>query len=214
MLNPEKIELQDTAAISDALSDFDRQLSEFAPSSTTTLATKEVLTTQSAHAAVDMVQMKVSKDVINTPEIDDFAEKLNSFKTDFGSKTGASSIPPNKQNWLAPNQASRALDELSSSIEQVLSNLPDRESASLKWQNLVEHLRLLSTLREELDQIEARFDKTIHEIDSVRQDIASLLDETQEEEKEKLYSYQVRLQLAESLKTKLNAAFTAADEAP
>jgi hypothetical protein len=104
-----------------------------------------------------------------------------------------------------PVNLSNALNDLTHSVENIISNLDAQVDMNLVWQPLVEGMKQMSEKRERLIEIEKMFDQTVDEMDSLRARLCETLEGIKNSEIEIAKSLQARLQLANSLQEKLKA---------
>jgi hypothetical protein len=104
-----------------------------------------------------------------------------------------------------PEKLVNALEELTSSVENIISSLPKQADMTDVWQPLVEGMKNMTAKRERLLEIEKMFDQTVDEMNALRVDICTVLESIKQFEVERARSLQARLQLASSLQEKLKS---------
>lgn len=104
-----------------------------------------------------------------------------------------------------PEKLVNALEELTSSVENIISSLPKQADMTDVWQPLVEGMKNMTAKRERLLEIEKMFDQTVDEMNALRLDICTVLESIKQFEVERARSLQARLQLASSLQEKLQS---------
>jgi hypothetical protein len=104
-----------------------------------------------------------------------------------------------------PEKLVNALEELTSSVEHIISSLPKQADMTDVWQPLVEGMKNMTAKRERLLEIEKMFDQTVDEMNALRVDICTVLESIKQFEVERARSLQARLQLASSLQEKLQS---------
>lgn len=100
---------------------------------------------------------------------------------------------------------SNALDELTNSVENIISNLPVHGDVNDLWQPFVKDMKQMSEKRERLLELEKMFDQTVDEMNALRQTMCTNLADIKSAEIERAKSLQARLQLATSLQEKFKA---------
>lgn len=104
-----------------------------------------------------------------------------------------------------PEKLVNALEELTSSVENIIASLPKQADMTDVWQPLVDGMKNMTAKRERLIEIEKMFDQTVDEMNALRVDICSVLESIKQFEVERARSLQARLQLASSLQEKLQS---------
>jgi len=104
-----------------------------------------------------------------------------------------------------PANLSNALEDLTHSVENIISNLPPQVDMHQVWQPLVDGMKKMSEKRERLIEIEKMFDQTVDEMNSLRETMCTTLESIKISEIERAKSLQARLQLATSLQDKLKS---------
>ena len=111
--------------------------------------------------------------------------------------------PPDRVEM--PEKLVNALEELTSSVENIIASLPKQADMTDVWQPLVEGMKNMTAKRERLLEIEKMFDQTVDEMNALRVDICTVLESIKQFEVERARSLQARLQLASSLQEKLQS---------
>jgi hypothetical protein len=111
--------------------------------------------------------------------------------------------PPDRVEM--PEKLVNALEELTLSVEHIISSLPKQADMTDVWQPLVEGMKNMTAKRERLLEIEKMFDQTVDEMNALRVDICTVLESIKQYEVERARSLQARLQLASSLQEKLQS---------
>ena len=96
-----------------------------------------------------------------------------------------------------------ALDEVTAAVDRVLSTLPNKADAAQTWETILDDMRELAKRRQRLVEIEQEFEATMAQIEAVIASMNDHLQQTIAAEKERIYSFQVRAKLAETLSVKL-----------
>ena len=104
-----------------------------------------------------------------------------------------------------PEKLVNALEELTSSVENIIASLPKQADMTDVWQPLVEGMKEMTAKRERLVEIEKMFDQTVDEMNELRLGICHVLEGIKQFEVERARSLQARLQLASSLQEKLQS---------
>lgn len=163
----------------------------------------QVHTTQNAmpHSAIDQVISFNNSQVV--PEESDAILAMQSDNPLVSDELTQLVTPPERVEM--PEKLVNALEELTSSVENIISSLPKQADMTDVWQPLVEGMKNMTAKRERLLEIEKMFDQTVDEMNALRVDICTVLESIKQFEVERARSLQARLQLASSLQEKLQA---------